>query len=178
MLKLSAQVTNGGPCRNFAYYFMLIILATQKGGHGTMPPPLNTPLGGLFWRLKTKLNDLDPDFDWSSLRLKRFFSQNHVISKKEEGLHVGWDALFLVHIISGSSPSLIPITFGEAIFVFSAEISLKSAKNTVFCILFRPMGKTRVPPPPPPPPPPPFLATLLVTDIYFVRFLLFKFWYS
>ena len=46
VLKLSAQITKvGGPCRNFAYYYMLIILSWRpKGGsHGTMPP-LNTPL--------------------------------------------------------------------------------------------------------------------------------------
>ena len=45
VLKLSAQVTNRGACRNFAYYFMLIILHWRpKGsGHGTMSP-LNTPL--------------------------------------------------------------------------------------------------------------------------------------
>ena len=25
--------------------------------------------GGLFWRLQTKSDDIDPDFDWASLRL-------------------------------------------------------------------------------------------------------------
>ena len=28
---------------------------------------------GLFWRLETTLNHLDPNFDWFSLRLSRFF---------------------------------------------------------------------------------------------------------
>ena len=32
--------------------------------------------GGLFWRLDTASNDLDPDFHWSSLRLRRFFCPN------------------------------------------------------------------------------------------------------
>ena len=32
----------GGPCRNFAYYSMLI--ATQRGAMVQWPPPLNTPL--------------------------------------------------------------------------------------------------------------------------------------
>ena len=31
---------------------------------------------GLFWRLETTSNDLDPDFRWSSLRLSRFLSPN------------------------------------------------------------------------------------------------------
>ena len=40
-LKLSAQATTGGACRNFAYYFMLVILSWRpKGeGHGTMALP-------------------------------------------------------------------------------------------------------------------------------------------
>ena len=41
MLKFSAQVTEGGTCRNFAYYSMLIILYRRPkgGGHGTIAPP-------------------------------------------------------------------------------------------------------------------------------------------
>ena len=40
VLKAFAQVTKGGPCRDFAYYSMLIILSRQPkgGGHGPMPP--------------------------------------------------------------------------------------------------------------------------------------------
>ena len=30
-------------------------------------------MGGLFWELETTANDLDPDFDQSSIRLRRFF---------------------------------------------------------------------------------------------------------
>ena len=33
-------------------------------------------MGGLFWRLETTSNDLDPEFDRSSLRLSRFFCPN------------------------------------------------------------------------------------------------------
>ena len=49
VLKLSAQVTNGGPCRNFAYYVMLIILSwrPKRGGHGTMLPPEYAPASSL-----------------------------------------------------------------------------------------------------------------------------------
>ena len=32
--------------------------------------------GGVFWRLEATSNDLDPDFDRSSLRLSRFFCPN------------------------------------------------------------------------------------------------------
>ena len=34
VLKPSAQVTKGVPCRNFAYYFMLIILSCRPNGGG------------------------------------------------------------------------------------------------------------------------------------------------
>ena len=41
VLKLSAQVTKGGVCRNFAYYSMLIILSwrPEGGGEGKAPCP-------------------------------------------------------------------------------------------------------------------------------------------
>ena len=41
----------GGPCRNFAYYSMLIILTWRPkgGGHGPMPP-LNTPLNEVIYK--------------------------------------------------------------------------------------------------------------------------------
>ena len=45
VLKLSAQVTKGGSIPQFCilFYANYTILATQRGGHGIMPP-LNTPL--------------------------------------------------------------------------------------------------------------------------------------
>ena len=51
VLKLSTQVTKGSTCRNFAYYFMLIILSwrTKVGGHGTMPlPPKYAPVSSIL----------------------------------------------------------------------------------------------------------------------------------
>ena len=41
VIKASAQLTKGGPCRNFAYYSMLIILSWQPKGGGPWPnaPP-------------------------------------------------------------------------------------------------------------------------------------------
>ena len=41
VLKLSAQVTNGGPCYNFAYFSMLIIQSWRPKGGGAWP---NAPL--------------------------------------------------------------------------------------------------------------------------------------
>ena len=33
-------------------------------------------MGGLFWSLETTSNNLDPDFDWSSIKLSRFLCPN------------------------------------------------------------------------------------------------------
>ena len=46
VIKTSAQLTKGGPCHNFAYYYMLIILSWRPKGGWAMAqcPPLNTPL--------------------------------------------------------------------------------------------------------------------------------------
>ena len=41
----------------------------------------------------------------------------------------------------------IPMKGGRSIFVFSAKIGLRSAKNGVFCILFRPMEEAIAPSP-------------------------------
>ena len=39
------------------------------------------------------------------------------------------------------------ILWGGAVFIFGAKISLKSTRNVLFCIFFRPMGEARAPPP-------------------------------
>ena len=39
--------------------------------------------GRLFWEVKTTLNELDPNFHLSLIRLRQFFGQNQVISKKK-----------------------------------------------------------------------------------------------
>ena len=46
--------------------------------------------GGLFWKSETTESDLDPNFHWFQIRIKRFvinwggfFAQNQVISKKK-----------------------------------------------------------------------------------------------
>ena len=90
--------------------------------------------GGLFWRLETKSKDLDPDFDWSSLKLRRFSAQIQVISKKKVFTKIESTELFssMSHQVLDQISSPIPL--GGAIFDFSAKISLKSAKNKAFCI--------------------------------------------
>ena len=49
VLKATAQLTNGRPCRNFAYYSMLIILSWRpKGGAmAQWPPPKYAPVSWL-----------------------------------------------------------------------------------------------------------------------------------
>ena len=130
-------------------------------------------LGGLFWRLETISNDLDPNFDRSLIGLSRLFCPNSGDLKKKKGLSPklrrfsvqskviskkrALDRLkqpsFLVKITSGPTPILIANTFGGGIFVFKAKFGFKSAKNGVFCIVFTPMGGNCPPVP---------LATLLV----------------
>ena len=95
--------------------------------------------GGLFWRVETTSNYLDPDFDRSSIRLSRFLSPNLRDPPKKRS------SARLKPSFSGQN-HIRPLTNshrqanGGAIFVFGAKIGLKSAKNGVFCILFRPMG--------------------------------------
>ena len=64
------------------------------------------------------------------------------------------NSTFLVQITASASQLLLanPIG-GGAIFILGAKIGLKSTKNVVFCILFRPMGRATAP-----------LATLLLTN--------------
>ena len=76
-----------------------------------------------------------------------------MISKKK-GLHPNSDSFltnfrwdpqrklqFVVQITASPSQLLIanPIGKGGAIFIFGAKIGLKSTKNVIFCMLFRPM---------------------------------------
>ena len=65
-------------------------------------------------------------------------------------------------ITSGSLPTLIANTFGGMLLM--QKIGLKSAKNRVFCILFRPMGGSSPPATPP-------LVTLLGRRIKFSTYL-------
>ena len=97
--------------------------------------------GGLFWRLKTISNDLDPDFDRSSIRLSRFFCRNldDLQKKKKVFSQVATQFSGPNHTRSLTNSYRQHQGGWEAIFVFSAKIGLKSAKKGVFYILFRPM---------------------------------------
>ena len=103
---------------------------------------------GLFWRLETTSNNHDPDFGQSSLRLSRFFCPNlGVLQKKRRKVFSQIEAQFFwsnSHQVHDQFSS--PIPMGGTIFVCSTKIGLKSAKNGVFCILFRPIGGCSPPP--------------------------------
>ena len=51
------------------------------------------------------------------------------------------NSTFLLQITASPSQLLLPNSIGGATFMFGAKIGLKSTKNVVFCILFRPMGR-------------------------------------
>ena len=100
---------------------------------------------GLFWRLVTKSNDLDLNFDRSSIRLSRFLCPNiGDLQKKEEG------ASFCGQNHSGSWPILIADTNrGGTIFVLRAKIGLKSAKKRGYLHTLLADGVGYSTPPPP-----------------------------
>ena len=109
--------------------------------------------GGLFWKLETTVNELDPNFHQSWISLRRFFCQNQVISKKKKVFtqiqsvfltNFRWgpgktNFTFQVQITASPSQLLLPNPVGGAIFIFGAKIGLKSTKSVVVCILFRPI---------------------------------------
>ena len=121
----------------------------------------NLQCWGVFWRLEATSNDLDLDFNRSLIELSRFLSPNigDLQQKKRYPPNLGRffcpnlrdlkkkvfsqaETQFFCsksHLIFDQLSSPIPLE-GGAIFVFSAKIGLKIAKNGVFCILFRPMG--------------------------------------
>ena len=92
-----------------------------------------------------------------------FLGRMQVISNKKKGLHRLWVSSWTkkLHYFgpnNGKSfTTLAPKSFEVgAVFIFGAKIGLKSTRNVLFCIFFRPMGEARAPPPPLP------LATLQV----------------
>ena len=128
----------------------------------------NFAKGGLFWEVKTTVNELEPNFHQFWIRSRRFFCQNQVIPLKKKVFtnietvipaEIGWSpkkkghhqnsvtspdqlrvrSTFLVQITASPSQLLLPNPVGRAVFIFGAKIGLKSSKNVLFCILFRPM---------------------------------------
>ena len=74
-----------------------------------------------------------------------------MISKKKRSSS-RLNPVFVLYIALGTRSTLIAKTVMGAIFVFTAKLGLKSAKNRLFYILFKAMGGSSPPPP---------LATLL-----------------
>ena len=96
---------------------------------------------GLFRRLETTSNELDPDFGRSSLRLSRFVCPKLGDLKKEKVFSQAKTLFSGRNHIKSLINSHRQFQWGRgAIFVLGAKIGLKSTKNVVFCILFRPMG--------------------------------------
>ena len=106
--------------------------------------------GGLFWKLETTANNLDPDFHQSSTRLSRFFCPNlGELQKKRSSLKLSLffypnSGGYYIKFKSKSHQSLTNsrpnLNGGGAIFGFWGQIGLKSAKNRVFCIAPPPSG--------------------------------------
>ena len=103
----------GGPCHNFAYYSMLIILSWRHTRGQARSQDLKKG-GGLFWKSEKTANDLDRNFHCSWIRITRFirklrrnFSENSEIQTlfqpktrwsppppKKKGLHQNWGGFF------------------------------------------------------------------------------------
>ena len=86
-----------------------------------------------------------PKFRWSpkkksSPKLRLFFCSNVDDLKKKRGLHLRWDPVSLVHIISGSWPSLIPNTIGGLFSFLVQKSASKVLKIGYFGYTFQANG--------------------------------------
>ena len=101
--------------------------------------------GGVFWRLETTSNDLDPDFGWSSNRLSHFFVQIYVISVQKKRSSARLKPSF-----SGRNHSRFLTNSHRqcqwGVFSFLVQKSASKVLKRV-CILFRPMWGGYSPPP-------------------------------
>ena len=83
--------------------------------------------GGLFWKLETTANNLDPDFHQSSTRWSRFFCPN-LGELQKKGLHWNWVCFSIqIQVVTTSNSSqnhispwriLVPILMGGGYFWF------------------------------------------------------------
>ena len=112
-------------------------------------------VGGLFWRLGTTSSNDGPDLDQiesvmevisekKRSKLRPFFLPKFRWSQKKKvislaPIHFFWSKS---QQVTDQFSSPIP-RGGGAIFIFSCKIGLKSAKNSVFYVLFKPMGGGR-----------------------------------
>ena len=103
-------------------YAMLIARISQRGR-------------GLFCEAKTAVNELDPNSHQSWTKLRRFFSQNQVISKKK-GLHQNWNGFSSqILVISKKKKGLNQNS------VTSDQLWVRSRKkNSTFLVQIGPKG--------------------------------------
>ena len=141
----------------------------------------NLPCRGVFWRLEATSNDLDLDFNRSSIELSRFLSPNIGDLQQKKGIHQNWDAFSVqIYVISTkkSSAKLKPSFFvwnhiwsltnyhrqyhwvGGGLFSFLVQKSASKLPKTG-CFAYSSGQWGAIAPPPPPPASP--LATLLAS---------------
>ena len=124
--------------------------------------------GGLFWNSEKCANDLDSNFHWPWISIRRFvrnlrrnvseiqrffppkirWSPKKKKKKKKKGLRQNSGQFFFFQFRKFKVRGGALFVWGGAIFHFSQKIGLKSTKNMRFCILHKPMGGLEPPRPP------------------------------
>ena len=107
-------------------------------------------VGELFWRLETTPKDLDPDFDWSLLKLGQFFCPNLGDVQKKKRSSFWLEASFSWSgITSGSWLILIANTIRELFSFLEQKLASKVLKTWYFAYsLGQWRGGARAPPTP------------------------------
>ena len=122
--------------------------------------------GGLFRKLEATVNELDPNFHQSWIRLRRFFCQNQVISKKKKVFtNFGWtprqkNSTILVQKTASPSQLLLPIPLGELFSFLEQTSALKALKTCYFAYFSVQWGRGGATVP---------LATLLYVAVLLLR---------
>ena len=134
---------------NLTKTFCRVARISQRGGGGGG--------GGGAWKFDTTINEPDQSFiglelDWGGFSVKIRWKKRWSPKKGGGGgggggifTVFGWasvpkESTILVQTTASPSQFLLPNSDGGAVFIFGAKIGLKSTKNVLFCILFRPMG--------------------------------------
>ena len=134
--------------------------------------------GGLFWKVKTTVSDLDPNFPLLLNQIEAVFcpkpgdlQKKKVFTEIETNFsaEITNSNSFSGRIAATTSLLRLPNLFGGAVFIFWAKIGLKSTINVRFCMHFWPMGVLE----PSPPPPPPFRLRYCACMLCLVRVNLF-----
>ena len=141
-------------CCNIAYFFCHCQARSQEfamgGGGGFFGSwkQQQTILTQIFISFQSGWGGFSVKFRWSPKEKKKVFTEI-------ESVFLSKFRWLKIQIHPFSSPNHIrsltnsrPNPNGGAIFVFWGQIDLKSAKNEILCILFRPMGEGYSPPAP------------------------------